>query len=149
MTLVNERQAASKPTQVDPKTGKPLPARAQSPSLDTTGEAANNSSFFGSFWASKNKKKMAAMEAPPPTLKASASLSEREATEVEVISKYRILEMPTFKSNRLYTELLITSYFNIVKRTMIDMVPKAIMYTLVQYVSRFPWSRQSFYLHYS
>lgn len=32
------------------------------------------------------------------------------------------------------TELLITSYFNIVKRTMIDMVPKAVMYTLVQYV---------------
>lgn len=31
-------------------------------------------------------------------------------------------------------ELLITSYYNIVKRTMIDMVPKAIMYTLVQYV---------------
>ncbi|CAG7946337.1 unnamed protein product [Penicillium nalgiovense] len=116
MTLVNERQAAAKPTQVDPKTGKPLlPARAQSPSLDTTGEATNNSGFFGSFWASKNKKKMALMEAPPPTLKASASLSEREATEVEVI------------------KLLITSYFNIVKRTMIDMVPKAVMYTLVQF----------------
>lgn len=32
------------------------------------------------------------------------------------------------------SELLITSYYNIVKRTMIDMVPKAIMYTLVQYV---------------
>lgn len=87
MTLVNERQSAAKPTQVDPKTGKPLPARAQSPSLDTTGEA-KESGFFGSFWASKNKKKMAAMEAPPPTLKASASLSEREATEVEVISKF-------------------------------------------------------------
>ncbi|KAJ5398203.1 Vacuolar protein sorting-associated protein 1 [Penicillium cosmopolitanum] len=114
MTLVNERQSAAKPTQVDPKTGKPLPARAQSPSLDTTGEA-KESGFFGSFWASKNKKKMAAMEAPPPTLKASASLSEREATEVEVI------------------KLLITSYFNIVKRTMIDMVPKAVMYTLVQF----------------
>lgn len=114
MTLVNERQQAAKPTQVDPKTGKPLPARAQSPSLDTTGEAKEGG-FFGSFWASKNKKKMAAMEAPPPTLKASASLSERESTEVEVI------------------KLLITSYFNIVKRTMIDMVPKAVMYTLVQF----------------
>jgi hypothetical protein len=86
MSIVNERQHAAKPTQVDPKTGKPLPARAASPSLDTTGEAVNGSGFFGSFWASKNKKKMAAMEAPPPTLKASASLSEREATEVEVIS---------------------------------------------------------------
>ena len=86
MAIVNERQSAAKPTQVDPKTGKPLPARAQSPSLDTTGEASNTSGFFGSFWASKNKKKMAAMEAPPPTLKASASLSERETSEVEVIS---------------------------------------------------------------
>ncbi|KAJ5461996.1 Vacuolar protein sorting-associated protein 1 [Penicillium daleae] len=115
MAIINERQQAAKPTQVDPKTGKPLPARAQSPSLDTTGEAQNGSGFFGSFWASKNKKKMAAMEAPPPMLKASASLSERETSEVEVI------------------KLLITSYFNIVKRTMIDMVPKAIMYTLVQF----------------
>ena len=32
------------------------------------------------------------------------------------------------------TELLINSYYNIVKRTMIDMVPKAIMLNLVQYV---------------
>ena len=30
-------------------------------------------------------------------------------------------------------ELLITSYFNIVRRTMIDMVPKAIMLNLVQW----------------
>lgn len=30
------------------------------------------------------------------------------------------------------TELLISSYYNIVKRTMIDMVPKAIMLNLVQ-----------------
>jgi vacuolar protein sorting-associated protein 1 len=76
----------------------------------------NNSGFFGSFFASKNKKKMAAMEAPPPTLKASGTLSERENQEVEVI------------------KLLINSYFNITRRTMIDMVPKAIMLTLVQYV---------------
>lgn len=32
-------------------------------------------------------------------------------------------------------ELLISSYYNIVKRTMIDMVPKAIMLNLVQYAA--------------
>jgi vacuolar protein sorting-associated protein 1 len=54
------------------------------------------------------------VEPPPPTLKASGTLSERETQEVEVI------------------KLLINSYFNIVRRTMIDMVPKAIMLNLVQ-----------------
>lgn len=116
MAIVNERHNAAKPVQVDPKTGKPLPAsaappRSNSPSLDGN----DNSGFFGSFFASKNKKKMAAMEAPPPTLKASGTLSEKETQEVEVI------------------KLLITSYFGIVRRTMIDMVPKAIMLTLVQF----------------
>ena len=33
----------------------------------------------------------------------------------------------------LGVELLITSYYNIVRRTMIDMVPKAVMYKLVQH----------------
>jgi vacuolar protein sorting-associated protein 1 len=119
MAIVNDRHNASKPTQVDPKTGKPLPPnvppRAGSPSLPTDGSEPN-SGFFGSFFASKNKKKMAAMEPPPPTLKASGTLSERENQEVEVI------------------KLLINSYFNITRRTMIDMVPKAIMLNLVQYV---------------
>jgi vacuolar protein sorting-associated protein 1 len=117
MAIVNDRHNAAKPTQVDPKTGKPLqpnlPPRAGSPSLPTDG-SEQNSGFFGSFFASKNKKKMAAMEAPPPTLKASGTLSERENQEVEVI------------------KLLINSYFNITRRTMIDMVPKAIMLNLVQ-----------------
>jgi len=88
MAIVNERQAAGKPTQVDPKTGKPLPSRANSPSLETSPETTSNSSFFGSFWASKNKKKAAAMEPPPPTLKVSANMSDRESAEVEVISEY-------------------------------------------------------------
>jgi vacuolar protein sorting-associated protein 1 len=117
MAIVNDRHNAAKPTQVDPKTGKPLapsvPPRAGSPSLPTDGSEPN-AGFFGSFFASKNKKKMAAMEPPPPTLKASGTLSERENQEVEVI------------------KLLINSYFNITRRTMIDMVPKAIMLNLVQ-----------------
>jgi len=87
MAIVHERHNAAKPTQVDPKTGKPLPPsvppRSASPSLDGN----DNSGFFGSFFASKNKKKMAAMEPPPPTLKASGTLSEKEIQEVEVISE--------------------------------------------------------------
>ncbi|KAI4254745.1 MAG: hypothetical protein L6R42_007063 [Xanthoria sp. 1 TBL-2021] len=116
MAIVNDRHNAAKPTQVDPKTGKPLPAsaippRSASPDLPPD----SGSGFFGSFFVSKNKKKMAAMDAPPPQLKASGTLSEKEAQEVEVI------------------KLLINSYFNITRRTMIDMVPKAIMLSLVQY----------------
>ncbi|KAF4458465.1 vacuolar sorting-associated 1 [Fusarium albosuccineum] len=116
MAMVNERYNPSKPVQVDPKTGKPLAStpRAASPTVPEP-DSAGNSGFFGSFFAAKNKKKAAAMEAPPPTLKASGTLSERENIEVEVI------------------KLLISSYYNIVKRTMIDMVPKAIMLTLVQF----------------
>lgn len=91
MAIVNERYNVSKPVQVDPKTGKPLPAsatpaRTASPTMDAMG-GDQNGGFFGSFFASKNKKKMAAMEPPPPTLKASGTLSERENIEVEIISK--------------------------------------------------------------
>lgn len=103
MAIVNERHQAAKPVQVDPKTGKPLtaaqaaavtPQRSHSPSID----ASENGGFFGSFFgAAKNKKKMAAMEAPPPTLKASGILSERETVEVEVISKWPIF---TIQSSR-------------------------------------------------
>lgn len=119
MAIVNERHNP-KPVSVDPKTGKALtvstPARTASPTLTDTQLGAEGGGFFGSFFAAKNKKKAAAMEAPPPSLKASGTLSEREAMEVEVI------------------KLLISSYYSIVKRTMIDMVPKAIMLNLVQYV---------------
>lgn len=115
MAIVNETRNGNKPVQVDPKTGKPIPLAQQAvpnpQSLETT---PDNGGFFGSFFASKNKKRMAAMDAPPPILKASGTLSDRESVETEVI------------------KLLINSYFNIVKRTMIDMVPKGIMLNLVQ-----------------
>jgi replication fork clamp-binding protein CrfC len=130
MAIIHERHNASKPTQVDPKTGKPMapnvPPRSISPSLG----AEEGGGFFGSFFASKNKKKMAAMEPPPSTLKASGTLSEKEVQEVEVISKSILLSQRCDIANNI-SELLITSYFNIVRRTMIDMVPKAIMLNLV------------------
>ena len=133
MAIVHDRHNASKPTQVDPKTGKPLPPsavppRASSPSLDMPSDSGTG--FFGSFFAPKNKKKMAAMDSPPPQLKASGTLSEKEAQEVEVISTCHP-RVPR-SSLTMTAELLINSYFNITRRTMIDMVPKAIMLTLVQ-----------------
>ena len=98
MAIVNDRHSASKPVQVDPKTGRPLPPsvppRAASPSLDLPPD--NSSGFFGSFFAPKNKKKMAAMDSPPPQLKASGTLSEKEANEVEVISR---CTMPHLRSS--------------------------------------------------
>lgn len=136
MAIVHERHNASKPTQVDPKTGKPMPPsvppRSISPSLDPN----DGGGFFGSFFASKNKKKMAAMEPPPPTLKASGTLSEKEVQEVEVISK-SLCNRAVQHKLIVCLELLITSYFNIVRRTMIDMVPKAIMLNLVT------WTREN------
>ena len=134
MAIVNDRHSSSKPVQVDPKTGKPLPPgvppRSASPALDGL-DGDKGTGFFGSFFAPKNKKKMAAMEAPPPSLKASGTLSEKEGQEVEVISKSKTSrDVCVWLTQNL--ELLINSYFNIVRRTLIDMVPKAIMLTLVQ-----------------
>ena len=94
MAVVNEKHSATKPVQVDPKTGKPLPVALQkdttsTQSLDNT--TGNEGGFFGSFFAAKNKKKLAAMEPPPQVLKASGTLSERETMETEVISNTRRL----------------------------------------------------------
>ncbi|KAG0186065.1 vacuolar protein sorting-associated protein 1 [Apophysomyces sp. BC1034] len=86
-------------------------------STTTPATDAENASVFGNFFAGykKTKKTGGLMEAPPATLKATGALSEREFMETEVI------------------KLLIQSYYNIVKRTMIDMVPKAIMLNLVSH----------------
>jgi len=91
MAIVNEKYQSSKSVQVDPKTGKPLPAALQkdTPTSQSLDNMPNEGGFFGSFFASKNKKKLAAMEPPPAVLKASGTLSERETIETEVISTTR------------------------------------------------------------
>ncbi|KAG0275671.1 vacuolar protein sorting-associated protein 1 [Linnemannia gamsii] len=109
MAVINDRiNQAKNPQPVDPKNRNSALANLP-PSLEP--EPTNNG-FFGSFFSGK-KKRPGVMEPPPSVLKASGNLSEREQIETEVI------------------KLLISSYFNIVKRTVIDTVPKAIMLNLV------------------
>ncbi|KAK0442961.1 Dynamin central region-domain-containing protein [Armillaria borealis] len=123
MSIVNDRLNANKPPpqQTDPKTGKLAPGAINNNRDLDVDPKREEPSFFGSFFAARTgstKKKGSStpvMEAPPAVIKPQAALNERETMETEVI------------------KLLINSYFNIVKREMIDMVPKAITLTLVNH----------------
>ncbi|KAH9037580.1 Dynamin central region-domain-containing protein [Lactarius hengduanensis] len=113
MALVTDRLNANKPATPEPKPGKMTAAQLNN------NKDLEVDTFFGSFFSSaksqqqKAKKGPQPMEAPPAIIRPQAALSERETLETEVI------------------KLLIHSYFNIVKREMIDMVPKAITLTLL------------------
>lgn len=111
MAIVEEKFHPKPQVAVDPKNGKPLPPSQQPTPQPTSKEDTNG--FFGGFFSSKNKKRLQQMEAPPPVLRASGTMTEREQMETEVI------------------KLLISSYYNIVKRTVADVVPKAIMLKLI------------------
>lgn len=117
LAIVSERlnttQTSNTPS-TEFRSGRPIPGTVANPK-DLDVDLKEPAGFFGSFFPNKNKAaiKRGAMEAPPPTLKASGTLTDREAMETDVI------------------KLLITSYFNITKRTVIDMIPKAIMLHLV------------------
>lgn len=113
MAIVEEKFHPKPQVAVDPKTGKPLPPSQQNQALPQPKEEGANG-FFGGFFSSKNKKRLQSMEAPPPVLRATGSMTERETMETEVI------------------KLLISSYYNIVKRTVADVVPKAIMLKLIE-----------------
>lgn len=114
MAIVNER--LHPPEKPAPDARRKELAINNDKDLDVT--VKNEQGFFGSFFGNKqiqqNKARQALMESPPTTLRASGQLTDRETMEVEVI------------------KLLITSYYNITKRTIIDMIPKATMLHLVQ-----------------
>jgi vacuolar protein sorting-associated protein 1 len=136
MSLVTDRLNANKPQQpangIDPKTGKLAPGALNNNKDLDVDLKQDDPSFFGSFFARGQKKKptgASVMEAPPAVIKPQTGLSERETMETEVISK--CLDHLLLSHTYFYSELLIHSYFNIVKREMIDMVPKAISLTLV------------------
>ncbi|KAH8100213.1 Dynamin central region-domain-containing protein [Cristinia sonorae] len=121
MAIVTERLNAQKPpTPVPDPKGKVTAAQLNNNKDLDVDIKKEEPSFFGSFFTTaqkqqSKKKGVQAMEAPPPVIRPQAALNDRETMETEVI------------------KLLIHSYFNIVKREMIDMVPKAISYTLVNF----------------
>lgn len=106
---------------VDPKTGKPMNLNSSQPAIQPNFSLEKESSGyagpFGSFFSGSKTaaRKPGILEPPPAVLKASGSVTEREYAEIEVI------------------KMLLSSYFDIVKQTCGDLVPKYIMSNLVKY----------------
>ncbi|KAG6811322.1 hypothetical protein H0H92_007986 [Tricholoma furcatifolium] len=115
--VVTERLNAAKPPPANDAKAQQKAVVNNNKDLEVDAKK-DESSFFSSFFSAAKtgtakKKAGPIMEAPPPVIRPQAALSDRETMETEVI------------------KMLIHSYFNIVKRELIDMVPKAISLTLV------------------
>lgn len=106
---------AFKGNQIDkPKLPAPTLHEAAALSKDPNQDLIDqtNQGFFGSFFKQKSTVP-GQMGQVPNILRASSNLSDREQEDTEVI------------------KLLLLSYFNIVKRTTADVIPKAIMLKLI------------------
>ena len=78
-------------------------------------QSEESTGIFSGFFSKKPTRRPGVLEAPPQVLRASGAVSEKEFLEIEVI------------------KTLLTSYYDIVKRNVSDMVPKSIMLNLVHY----------------
>ncbi|KAF8341623.1 Dynamin central region-domain-containing protein [Cantharellus anzutake] len=135
MSIVMERINANKPPPPAPDPKQSRGAINNNKDLDVD-LPKEEQSFFGSFFSKGKTSKRALvngrpespvrnfasgspataiMDQPPPVIRPQMALNEREQMETEVI------------------KLLIHSYFNIIKREMIDMVPKSVTLTLVNH----------------
>ncbi|KAJ7844451.1 P-loop containing nucleoside triphosphate hydrolase protein [Mycena leptocephala] len=116
-TIVNDRiNAARPPTPPEPKTGKLAPGQINNNRDLDVEVKKEDPGFFASFFPSKSKS-----SAAPKSTEVATSASTMEAPPAILRSSAR---------------LLIQSYFNIVKREMIDTVPKAISLTLVAHSTK-------------
>ncbi|KDQ20507.1 hypothetical protein BOTBODRAFT_100644 [Botryobasidium botryosum FD-172 SS1] len=125
MAIVTEQMNASKPPPPEPRPA----ARGATPGVNNNRDLdvdppKEETSFFSTFFSGKaNKRKSvlpsgdstSILDQPPSVIKPQSALNDREKQETEVI------------------KLLIRSYFNIIKREMIDMIPKAISLNLVDH----------------
>ena len=110
----NNPQSQSKDKKALSGPGASSPAGGANPS-SLYPVASESESLFSTFQQKKTLRKPGVLESPASVLKATGNLSEREYVEIEIM------------------KLLLTSYYNIVKKTVSDMVPKIIMLNLVNY----------------